>query len=333
MTRTSEPSSGGLNWFSPSPSTGIFGLHATPKWPISRNFIHQPNASSCSPMVPITRTSVHSSAAWLRPERRPQPFHRRLGPRGYRPPSVTASGDDLVADLVATMLQDDPPPTAILGGPGHGKTTVSLKALHDPRVAERFGARRFFVRCEGAKARDALAGEIALAMGLEPGPELEERAFAELERGARGAGAGQRRDTLGEPITLATEGLLAQLAAIRGLCLVVSVRGQQRAAGSGVARAGQRFLRSTCRRHARHSWRWPASSSAPILGSMTWSTWSIASRSRSHYCPTRRKDSRISTGSGGAGKPSGRRCFSGPVVHTGSITWSSRWTSRSAGPA
>ena len=172
------------------------------------------------------------------------PFLRRLAPTGAplapvpSPPGASrlpAVGycfgrDDLVADLVATMLQDDPPPTAILGGPGHGKTTVSIKALHDPRVAERFGARRFFVRCEGAKARDALAGEIALAMGLEPGPKLEERAFAELERG-RAALVLDNAETPWENDPLATEGLLAQLAAIRGLCLVVSVRGQQRPQG------------------------------------------------------------------------------------------------------
>ncbi len=90
VTRTSELSCGGLNRFSPGQSTGISGLHATPKWPLSRHFIHQPNASSCSPMVQITRTSVHSSSAWLRPERRLHPFYRRLGPRGCRP-WVTAS--------------------------------------------------------------------------------------------------------------------------------------------------------------------------------------------------------------------------------------------------
>src|SRR5262245_40599546 len=90
--------------------------------------------------------------------------------------------DDLVADLVATMVQANPPHVAILGGPGHGKTTVSLKALNEPRVAERFGTRRYFVRCDGATTRDALAAEISLAMGLELGPNLEARAFAELER-------------------------------------------------------------------------------------------------------------------------------------------------------
>jgi tetratricopeptide (TPR) repeat protein len=138
--------------------------------------------------------------------------------------------DELVAVLVATMLQDRPPPTAILGGPGHGKTTVSLKALQDPRVGERFGARRYFARCDGTKTRDALAAEIALAMGLEAGPNLEARAFTELERD----GAVLMLDNLETPWEadpLGTEELLAQLAAIPILCLVTSVRGMQRPQG------------------------------------------------------------------------------------------------------
>jgi tetratricopeptide (TPR) repeat protein len=153
-------------------------------------------------------------------------------PRSLRLPSVgyCFGRDDLVSGLVATLLEDNPPPTAIHGGPGHGKTTISLKALHEPRVAQRYGARRFFVRCDGAKGREALAGEIALAMGLEPGPNLAERAFADLERD-RAALVLDNAETPWEADTLATEELLAQLSAIRGLGLIVSVRGLQRPQG------------------------------------------------------------------------------------------------------
>jgi tetratricopeptide (TPR) repeat protein len=172
------------------------------------------------------------------------PFLRALAPTGA-PPAPAAVGnrgarlpavgycfgrDDLVSELVATLLEADPPPTAILGGPGHGKTTISLKALHDPRVASRYGARRFFVRCEGARTRDALAGEVALAMGLEPGPNLGVRAFAELER-KRAALVLDNIETPWEADTLATEDLLGQLSSVRALCLIVSVRGLQRPQG------------------------------------------------------------------------------------------------------
>jgi hypothetical protein len=74
--------------------------------------------------------------------------------------------DDEVRDLVETLLQPSPPPTPILGGPGVGKTTVTLEALHDRRVVERFRARRFFVPGTGSRAngprsrqcRDSLGG-------------------------------------------------------------------------------------------------------------------------------------------------------------------------------
>jgi tetratricopeptide (TPR) repeat protein len=138
--------------------------------------------------------------------------------------------DELVADLVATMLQDNPPPTAMLGGPGHGKTTVSLKALHDSRGVGRFGARRYFVRCDSARTRDALAAEIALTMGLEAGPNLEARALTELELD-RAVLVLDNLETPWEADPLGTEDLLAQLAAVPGLCLVASVRGMQRPQG------------------------------------------------------------------------------------------------------
>ena len=67
-------------------------------------------------------------------------------------------------------------------------------------------------------------------MGLESGPNLEQRTFAELEH-SRAALVLDNAETPWESDPLATEGLLAQLAAIRGLCLVVSVRGQQRPQG------------------------------------------------------------------------------------------------------
>jgi hypothetical protein len=52
--------------------------------------------------------------------------------------------------LVAALCAVPPRPTAVLGPPGVGKTTVTLVALHRPRVATRFTERRHFVRCAAA---------------------------------------------------------------------------------------------------------------------------------------------------------------------------------------
>src|SRR5215213_5859959 len=102
-------------------------------------------------------------------------------PRLPAPPRCFGRAEQ-VEDLAATLCTDPPPPTPILGPPGVGKTTITLTALHDRRVVEKYGARRYFVRCDGAKSRDALVGEIITALGIEPGPNLEERIFLDLER-------------------------------------------------------------------------------------------------------------------------------------------------------
>src|SRR5687767_8738729 len=92
------------------------------------------------------------------------------------PPVPRVFGRDAVVGLiVASLLADPPSPIPILGGPGIGKTTVSLAALHDPSVADKFGARRYFVRCDPATTAEGLTGEIARTIGLELGPNLEAR--------------------------------------------------------------------------------------------------------------------------------------------------------------
>lgn len=95
------------------------------------------------------------------------------------PPVPRVFGRDVEVDLiVANLLADPPLPIPILGGPGIGKTAVSLVAFHDPRVAAKFGTRRHFVRCDPATTAEALIGEIARTIGLELGPNLENRVFA-----------------------------------------------------------------------------------------------------------------------------------------------------------
>lgn len=81
--------------------------------------------------------------------------------------------DQELMEFVATLLTDKPEPTPILGPPGIGKTNLSLTALHDERVAARYGARRFFVRCDGVCSRTDLAATIARSLGLPLAPDIE----------------------------------------------------------------------------------------------------------------------------------------------------------------
>jgi tetratricopeptide (TPR) repeat protein len=186
------------------------------------------------------------------------PFLRRLKPNTASPPArpkADASAslpprparvfgrDELVRDLVTALLLDTPPPVAVLGGPGFGKSTLCLTALHEPRVAERFGARRWFIRCESANTAEDVLKEIALALGVPVGPSLSPRVFAALAE-APGGLVLDNAETPWEAAPLQTEELFSQLSGIPGLALTVAIRGQQRPLGP--------------------AWRQPALSVAPL---------------------------------------------------------------------
>jgi tetratricopeptide (TPR) repeat protein len=139
--------------------------------------------------------------------------------------------DEEVKDLVRTLLRKVPPPTPVLGGPGMGKTTMTLAALHDPGVAKRYGARRFFVRCDPARTRDEAVALVANAVGVPLGPDREPRLLAELA--SRPAVLVlDNLETPWEHDPAPTEDLLGRLDALPGLALVASVRGQDWPAGT-----------------------------------------------------------------------------------------------------
>lgn len=76
-------------------------------------------------------------------ETRPQERPPVAGAGRGLPPRLDLVGRaDEVAALVGAWLATPPEPVAVLGGPGIGKSTICLAALHDEQVAERFGQRR-----------------------------------------------------------------------------------------------------------------------------------------------------------------------------------------------
>ncbi len=146
------------------------------------------------------------------------------------PPRYCFGREDAVAQAVAAVLAKPAAPLAILGPPGVGKTTVAVTALHGPRVVKRYRSRRFFVRADGVSGRDALVAAVASAMGLEPGAGLEQRTWSALDRGAALLVI-DNAETPWDADPQAVEELLAQLAAVPGLALVATVRGDERPAG------------------------------------------------------------------------------------------------------
>jgi tetratricopeptide (TPR) repeat protein len=132
--------------------------------------------------------------------------------------------------LVANLLSERPQPFPVLGTAGIGKTTITLAALYEQRVAARYGARRYFVRCDGAKSQEALVGAIAAALGLEPGPQLEATLLQRLSE-SLSLLVLDNLETPWEADQLKVEDFLGRLAALPNLALVVSIRGGERPAG------------------------------------------------------------------------------------------------------
>jgi SIR2-like domain len=132
-----------------------------------------------------------------------------------------------IEDLVSTLLATPAPPVPLLGPPGIGKSAITLVALNDPRVANRYGKQRFFIRCDSATSREMLVAEIARTAGLQVGPHLEATLLAMLES-APLALAVDNAETPWEADTLRVEEFLAQLAAVPGLALIASLRGATR---------------------------------------------------------------------------------------------------------
>ena len=123
----------------------------------------------------------------------------------------------------------------MLGAPGIGKSTICLAALHDARVAERFGDRRWFVRCDGARS----AQDAAVGAGRRAGGDRRRRRGRRCGRpgvrAALGAGPGVVvLDNFETPWTadpLPVEELLRAVAAIPRVGVAVTSRGTGRPAG------------------------------------------------------------------------------------------------------
>jgi tetratricopeptide (TPR) repeat protein len=141
-----------------------------------------------------------------------------------------------VGGVVAAVTGVPPPPVAVVGAPGIGKTTVCLAALHEPSVVGRFGARRWFVRCDGAFDAGAvwagLAGEVGLSG--QAGGSLPARVVGVLATGP-GLVVFDNLETPWAADPLGVEELVGRLAGVAGVAVVVSMRGSARPGGVGWA--------------------------------------------------------------------------------------------------
>lgn len=173
---------------------------------------------------------LESLALKVPEQKKAKPKSASSSPEGLPPVWRCFGRNEMVEELVETLLMDSPPPIPVLGAGGMGKTTVALMSLRDKRVAERFRDRRYFVRCEGARGHAAVLTEIAREMGLRQAPDLQTAIFARLAD-EPAALLLDNADTPWECDTQPFEELLSRLADVPKLALVVTVRGEVRPPG------------------------------------------------------------------------------------------------------
>jgi tetratricopeptide (TPR) repeat protein len=176
-------------------------------------------APPSEPPIPPPEPSVSAKSPAPEPVVVPSPL----------PPNPRMIGrEDRLEELVKAILEQGRP-IVVPGGLGMGKTTLALAAAHDSRVVARFGkARRFFVNLEPAPNAEGALTRLATDLGLPASG-----AASEVEAKIAAACAGQptlaildNLETPWDKDTAATEALLGRLAAIDGLRLVITVRGE-----------------------------------------------------------------------------------------------------------
>jgi tetratricopeptide (TPR) repeat protein len=142
---------------------------------------------------------------------------------------VTLGRDAVIADLVLRLMGEPAPMLLLLGAPGIGKTNLTLAAIHDADVGRKFGARRWFVRCDETATASDLLTQIAGALSLPLDGDLVSSVLTHLSE-APGVIALDNLETPWEGDTLAVEDILGRLADT-GVTVVASLRGLEQPAG------------------------------------------------------------------------------------------------------
>ncbi|WP_428263719.1 NB-ARC domain-containing protein [Haliangium sp.] len=137
--------------------------------------------------------------------------------------------DELAEELAARVARDRVTPIAILGPGGIGKSTLAIAAVHHDDVVARYGERRYFVRLDGAPSADAVLERLGKAVGLAGAVTLRD-VRASLCR-SPALLVLDNLETPWEHDTGSTEALLGQIGNVRGVALVITMRGATKPAG------------------------------------------------------------------------------------------------------
>ncbi|KIK56190.1 hypothetical protein GYMLUDRAFT_263862 [Collybiopsis luxurians FD-317 M1] len=102
-------------------------------------------------------------------------------------PDIVIGRDMELKEIVDALLNRSPPPIAIMGFGGMGKTTLASKIFHNSKIKEKYNA-RYFVSCEGVLNIDQFWTKLAIAFLLKlelfsPGEDqlMEARKMAQIQ--------------------------------------------------------------------------------------------------------------------------------------------------------
>ncbi|KAJ7349755.1 hypothetical protein DFH08DRAFT_621394, partial [Mycena albidolilacea] len=133
--------------------------------------------------------------------------------------------------VIMTMLNQQSPRLAILGGGGMSKTSLAKAVLHHPETLIRF-EHRFFISAESVTNSIDLAALIGLHVGLKPGKDLTRSVVQYFVRKAPCLLVLDNLETAWEPIQDrgGVEEFLALLTDVEHLALIIKICGAERPA-------------------------------------------------------------------------------------------------------
>ncbi|KAJ7136200.1 P-loop containing nucleoside triphosphate hydrolase protein, partial [Mycena filopes] len=134
-----------------------------------------------------------------------------------------------LADILKLFNKGNPR-IAILGAGGMGKTSLAKAVLHEETIAGRYTQYRFFIPCDKAGSKAALAALIGAHLGLKPGMDMTRAVLQHLSQSPPSLLVLDNLETVWEPVELRKdiEEFLSLLTDITTLSLMVTMRGAER---------------------------------------------------------------------------------------------------------
>ena len=159
---------------------------------------------------------------------RPSPPEAQTSAPPISLPALCLGRDTDIATIVAALT---PGAAVLVHGPGGiGKTTITQQAAHHDAVKARFLDRRWFVELDTATDRDTFDAQLLLGLHLSPTAGFA--AAAHRLGQAHALLVLDNLETPWEAAPLAIEARIGQLAAIPGLTLLASFRGDEHVGGA-----------------------------------------------------------------------------------------------------